>query len=1127
MGFYFEVSRKEVLERIEAAKQEKSIRLIFQDYEYWNFDGIPEELLELTDLQELSFRPANVKDYSILRKLIKLKSLNFTNNRISDYSFLEELPNLSSLNLSANQISNVRFLKKLINLTSLDISSNQISDCSFLEKLPNLTMLNLSSNQISDYSFLEKLPNLTTLNFSSNQISDYSFLEKLPNLTTLNFSSNQISDYSFLEKLPNLTTLNLRSNQISDIHFLEKLPNLTSLNLSSNQVSDIRFLEKLPNLTRLNLGSNQVSDIRFLEKLPNLTSLNLSSNQISDYSFLEKLPNLTSLNLSSNQISDIHFLKKLPNLNMLNLRSNQISDCSFLEKLPNLTSLSLSSNQISDYSFLEKLPNLTSLNLSSNQILDYSFLENLMRLRALNLRDSQISDIHFLENLTTLRTLDLSYNQISDIKPLISLIKKAKKNILYRSFSIIPQSDTYEYFQLMDNLINIHNNPLENPPIEIVKQGNVAILKYFEALEAQETIELYEAKMLIIGEGGVGKTSLLRKFISKENKLPEEKETTKGIDIQEYHFQTGASQDFRINMWDFGGQEIYHSTHQFFLTKRSLYVLVDDTRKDDKTIHDATFNYWLQTVELFGSGSPIVIVQNEKGDRSKVLDLKSIQSNFSNVKGTYATNLLTCRNLAETKTALQFFIQQLPHIGAKLPKSWVDIRNEVEDLKRPRGLEADTGTYYISREKYFEICKKHKVDEDTALILSQYFHDLGMFLHFQDDDILCRTVILQNEWATDAVYKVLDCETVKSNRGRFTRDDLKTIWSDADCKGKYRNMHPELLALMKEFKLCYQITNRVGFGNRHGLTDTFLAPQLFEESQPDYDWDETDNLIVKLKYGFMPKGLISQFIVRMHRYVKDLETAWKHGVILEKTDTVYAEVVSLYAQQEIRIRVRGNDNKRFLDIVLEEFDKIHSLFEGIKVDKFIPCNCSLCKMVNWKGKYYFKYEVLKRAYATNILDIQCQESFQSVNVHRLINETLIAKQMEDFSRTSKEYERMKIIQNHSGKGDNIGRDKTEIHHHYTNAETPTGKGLFDNNPKRQPIDKTELKGLVIDGDTDEVFEVLLEKSQDVVLSREIELLKTNWRGIKRQLRKTTISDNDFEVKNAKIVESLLEWIGEW
>ena len=915
---------------------------------------------------------------------------------------------------------------------------------------------------------------------------------ELEHLTSLDFRLNQISDISFLEKLTNLTSLDLRFNQISDISFLEKLTNLTSLHLSFNQISDISFLEKLTNLTSLDLSNNQVSDYSFLEKLTNLTSLDLSNNQVSDYSFLEKLTNLTLLNLSFNQIVDYSFLEKLTNLTSLDLNSNQISDISFLEKLINLTSLNLLANQISNISFLEKLINLTSLNLNSNQISDISFLNNLAQKNNFN-------------------QLDISNNKIIDLTPLLPLIKKG-----------IPIK-----WSIWEDGICVEDNPLENPPIEIVKQGNVAILKYFEALEAQETIELYEAKMLIIGGGSVGKTSLLRKFISKENKLPEEEETTKGIDIQEYHFQTAANKDFRINMWDFGGQEIYHSTHQFFLTKRSLYVLVDDTRKDDKTIHDATFNYWLQTVELFGGGSPIVIVQNEKGDRSKVLDLKSIQSKFSNVKGTYATNLLTCRNLAETKTALQFFIQQLPHIGAKLPKSWVDIRNEVEDLKRPRGPGADTGTYYISREKYFEICKKHKVDEDTALILSQYFHDLGVFLHFQDDDILCRTVILQNEWATDAVYKVLDCENVKGNRGRFTRADLETIWGDEDCKDKYRNMHPELLALMKEFKLCYQITNRVGFGNRYGLTDTFLAPQLFEESQPDYDWDETDNLIVKLKYGFMPKGLISQFIVRMHRYVKELETAWKHGVILEKTDTVYAEVVSLYAQQEIRIRVRGNDNKRFLDIVLEEFDKIHSLFEGIKVDKFIPCNCSLCKTMNWKGKYYFKYEVLKRAYATNILDIQCQESFQSVNVHRLINETLIAKQMEDFSRTSKEYERMKIIQNHSGKGDNIGRDKTEIHHHYTNAETPTGKGLFDNNPKRQPIDKTELKDLVIDGDTDEVFEVLLEKSQDVVLSREIELLKTNWRGIKRQLRKTTISDNDFEVKNAKIVESLLEWIGEW
>ena len=47
-----------------------------------------------------------------------------------------------------------------------------------------------------------------------------------------------------------------------------------------------------------------------------------------------------------------------------------------------------------------------------------------------------------------------------------------------------------------------------------------------------------------------------------------------GIDVIEWHFGMEGGQDFGVNMWDFGGQEIYHATHQFFLTKRSLYALV-------------------------------------------------------------------------------------------------------------------------------------------------------------------------------------------------------------------------------------------------------------------------------------------------------------------------------------------------------------------------------------------------------------------------------------------------------------------------------------------------------------------------------------------------------------------------
>ena len=130
--------------------------------------------------------------------------------------------------------------------------------------------------------------------------------------------------------------------------------------------------------------------------------------------------------------------------------------------------------------------------------------------------------------------------------------------------------------------IYVKDCPLVNPPVEIVNQGHAAVLNYFQEREAGDLEHLYEAKMLIVGAGGAGKTSLLRRLYQPDQPLPTEGETTKGIAIYRHDFGLPNGRTFRLNVWDFGGQEIYHATHQFFLTRRSLYVLVDDTRKDDR-----------------------------------------------------------------------------------------------------------------------------------------------------------------------------------------------------------------------------------------------------------------------------------------------------------------------------------------------------------------------------------------------------------------------------------------------------------------------------------------------------------------------------------------------------------------
>jgi small GTP-binding protein len=102
---------------------------------------------------------------------------------------------------------------------------------------------------------------------------------------------------------------------------------------------------------------------------------------------------------------------------------------------------------------------------------------------------------------------------------------------------------------------------------------------YFQSQDPQATETLYEAKFIIVGEGESGKTTLAKKIQDSDYQLDIKQKSTEGIDIIRWEFQHNGK-PFRVNIWDFGGQEIYHATHQFFLTERSLYTLLIDNRRN-------------------------------------------------------------------------------------------------------------------------------------------------------------------------------------------------------------------------------------------------------------------------------------------------------------------------------------------------------------------------------------------------------------------------------------------------------------------------------------------------------------------------------------------------------------------
>ncbi|MEH1885247.1 COR domain-containing protein, partial [Nostoc sp.] len=675
-------------------------------------------------------------------------------------------------------------------------------------------------------------------------------------------------------------------------------------------------------------------------QLTNLQTLYLSFNQLSSLPpEFGQLTNLQTLYLSFNQLSSLPpEFGQLTNLQTLELSRNQLSSLPpEFGQLTNLQSLYLGSNQLSSLPpEFGQLTNLQTLYLNSNQLssLPPEFGQ-LTNLQTLDLNSNKLSSLPLeIGQLTNLQTLDLNRNQLSSLPPKIGQLTNLQT-------------------------LDLGSNPLESPPPEIITKGFKAILDFCRQQLEQETDRLYEAKLIIVGEGGAGKTTLAKKIQDNQYTLQQDENTTEGIDVIQWKFLLdNNNREFQVNIWDFGGQEIYHTTHQFFLTKRSLYALVADTRKED-----TDFYYWLNVVELLSGNSPLLIVKNEKQERKREIDERELRREFTNFKETLTTNLATDRGLPEILNKIKHYITNLPHVGIELPKTWVKVREALEGDSRE----------YISLEEYMNICQKHGfTKQEDKLQLSDYLHDLGVCLHFQDDDFLIKTVILKPTWGTDAVYKVLDNPQVIQNLGKFDRNDLKNIWHEK----KYANMRPELLRLMMKFKLSYEIPSRPG---------TYIAPQLLSVNQPDFNWDESNNLILRYKYDFMPKGILTRFIVEMHSDIEQQTLVWKTGVVLAKYES-RAEVIEHYNQREIKVRIAGKRKKELLVVINNELEKIHKSYERLQYQTLVPCNCKSCN--DSQNPHFYNREVLYKFRYNNRYQIQCQDSGDMVDVRRLIDDVL-------------------------------------------------------------------------------------------------------------------------------------------
>ena len=830
--------------------------------------------IELKELNENEFNRELKSTADIRRGYLTDKSSRIQGLRI-EFTSTPSIPLIKKLS------SIKRLILRNVSLTLTGISS--------LKDLIELIFLDLRGNNLADtdVTFLKELKGLTSLNLSWNKkIKDVTFLKELKGLTSLDLSYNNLTDgdVTFLKELKGLTALYLSDNNLTDgdVTFIKELKGLTSLDLSDNNLTDgdITFLKELKGLTALYLRSNNLTDgdVTFLKELKGLTALYLSDNNLKDVTFLKELKGLTALDLRSNNLTDVDitFLKELKGLTALDLRSNNLTDVTFLKELKGLTALYLRSNNLTDITFIKELKGLTSLDLSDNNLTD--------------------GDITFLKELKGLTVLYLSSNNLTDV-----FFLKDMENLQY---------------------VDLSENPIQEPPKEIISQGIESIRDYFKALEGEKQ-PLKEVKVLLVGDGGAGKTSLLKQL--KGEKFDKNEPQTHGINIEDLPIDSKGN-NAKIHLWDFGGQEIMHASHQFFLSKRSLYILVTDCRKDDKLEH------WLKHIRSFGGDSPVIVVIN-KIDQNPSFDVnrQHLQEKYKNIRGFYRLSCATRKGMDEFSSEMIKEIKNVEYMRTEWPKIWFDVKEFLQNMSKN----------YITYDNYYDICSQNKLtDKSQQNTLLEYLHNLGVILHFEDFE-LKDFQVLEPKWVTEAVYKIINSEKLAQKKGYLNKKDLEYILNTepfnkdeyhASLKDtKYKTREQQyIISLMKTFELCYSIDDD---------DNMELVPDLLEVQEPEFVkiFDKKNALKFLYEFDFLPPSIIPRFIVKMNKDIKADDLQWRTGVVLEDTNSNTTAIVKADKEaKKISIYVNGEQKRNYCTVIRYALNELIRAFEKLDVKELVP-----------------------------------------------------------------------------------------------------------------------------------------------------------------------------------------------
>ncbi|HET7013461.1 MAG TPA: COR domain-containing protein [Streptosporangiaceae bacterium] len=716
-----------------------------------------------------------------------------------------------------------------------------------------------------------------------------------------------------------------------------ELTGLRVLNLYRNPLTTLPpEIGQLTNLQQLDLDDNQLTTLPpEIGQLTGLRVLNLDGNQLTTLPpEISQLTNLRELNLGSNQLTTLPpEIGQLTGLRELNLYTNHLTTLPpEICQLTGLRELNLSNNQLTTLPpEICQLTNLQQLILYRNQLI--TLAPEICQLA--NLQYLDVDGNHQLTTLppeigqlTNLEHLDLGRNdgnKISALPPEIGQLANLQTLIIGNSqLTALP----WQLADLLDSGLNLQlgENPFQGPIAELAKAGSEILAGYLHSLKDGEP--QYEAKVMLVGEGEVGKTSLIASLLGEP--FEDRRLTTHGIEIRALDLPNpDAGCELKVRAWDFGGQEVYRISHQFFFSENALYLVVWKPREGQE---QNEVEGWLRRIRLrVRQNARALIVATHCADgRHPDLDYPSLRRAFPTlVAGNHEVDSKAGSGLDALSQAIGREVLTLPQMGQLLSPQWILARDEILGLAESKPE--------ISYDRFTEICLSHGIGPAETRALAAYLHILGRIIYYGNDEGLRDSVILNPEWLTKAISYVLEDTPTRKAGGILKHARLRQIWLHPEQGPGYpEKYHPYFLRLMEKFDISYRFDD-----------DPYssLVAQLTPHERPSLAWEteaEPHEGIRRLRLACQLSepvpGLIAWLTVRHHRAATGRH--WRSGVFLRHPISAYASeaLIELAAPDLLTVEVRAPSPDYFFNVLRDSIEDLMTRrWPGLNYELLIPC----------------------------------------------------------------------------------------------------------------------------------------------------------------------------------------------